>query len=86
MGEDRPGSAAAMAKVGGASDRGELGPGDLGCFDTRGFRNSNVGIYRGGNKFIHSPRTGKTIEVANMGQSYWAGRYNGARRVQRGAN
>lgn len=81
-----PRTSAEMAKVGRAIDRGELVPGDLVFFDTRGFRNSHVGIYLGGNKFIHSPRTGKTIEVANMGQSYWAGRYNGARRVQRGAN
>jgi hypothetical protein len=37
----------------------------------------------GNNKFIHAPRTGKNIEVANMAQSYWTGRYNGARRVNR---
>ena len=40
-------------------------------------------MYMGNGKFIHAPRTGKNIEVANINQSYWAGRFNGARRVNR---
>ncbi|MGL6069833.1 NlpC/P60 family protein [Craterilacuibacter sp.] len=79
-----PRTSAEMGRVGRALERDELAAGDLVFFDTRGFRNSHVGIYLGGSKFIHSPRTGKNIEVANMGNSYWAKRYNGARRVQRG--
>ncbi|UTH73371.1 C40 family peptidase [Chromobacterium sp. IIBBL 290-4] len=78
-----PRTAAEMAHIGKAVGRGELMPGDLVFFNTRGFNYSHVGIYMGNNKFIHAPRTGKNIEVANLSQSYWTGRYNGARRVNR---
>ena len=78
-----PRTAAGMAQVGREIERDELKAGDLVFFNTRGFRYSHVGIYLGNNKFIHAPRTGKNIEVANMGQSYWTTRYNGARRVSR---
>ncbi|GGY28452.1 hypothetical protein GCM10011289_34640 [Paludibacterium paludis] len=79
-----PRTSAEMARTGRAVDKGELAPGDLVFFNTRGFANSHVGIYMGNGKFIHAPRTGKNIEVANINQSYWVGRYNGARRVARG--
>jgi hypothetical protein len=78
-----PRTSASMAQVGREIDRDELKAGDLVFFNTRGFRYSHVGLYLGNNKFIHSPRTGKSIEVVNMTQSYWATRYNGARRVAR---
>lgn len=80
-----PRTAAEMAQVGREIGQDELKPGDLVFFNTRGFRYSHVGIYLGNSKFIHSPRTGKNIQVANMSQSYWVSRYNGARRVTRGA-
>ncbi|MEQ6290265.1 NlpC/P60 family protein [Vogesella sp. GCM10023246] len=80
-----PRTAAGMAQVGREVAQDELKPGDLVFFNTRGFRYSHVGIFLGNNKFIHSPRTGKNVEVANMSQSYWVSRYNGARRVARGA-
>ncbi|MCL6262384.1 C40 family peptidase [Craterilacuibacter sp. RT1T] len=79
-----PRTAAEMARAGRAVERDELAAGDLVFFNTRGFRNSHAGIYLGGNKFIHAPRSGKNIEVSNMTGSYWVSRYNGARRVQRG--
>src|SRR6516164_2784286 len=41
-------------------------------------------MYMGNNKFIHAPRTGKSVEVVSLSSSYWAARYNGARRVSRG--
>lgn len=78
-----PRTAAGMAQVGREIERDELKAGDLVFFNTRGFRYSHVGMYLGNNKFIHAPRTGKSIEVVNMTQSYWATRYNGARRVAR---
>ncbi|WP_225548325.1 C40 family peptidase [Chromobacterium violaceum] len=78
-----PRTAAEMARVGKSVGRGELMPGDLVFFNTRGFNYSHVGIYMGNNKFIHAPRTGKNIEVSNLSQSYWTARYNGARRVNR---
>jgi cell wall-associated NlpC family hydrolase len=80
-----PRTAAEMARVGRSVDRGELTPGDLVFFNTRGFSYSHVGIYLGNGKFIHSPRTGKTIEVSSLSESYWVSHYNGARRVTRTA-
>ena len=80
-----PRTAAGMAHVGRSVDKTELMPGDLVFFNTRGFSYSQVGIYLGNGKFIHSPRTGKTIEVTTLNQAYWNARYNGARRVARGS-
>lgn len=78
-----PRTSAEMARVGKSINRSELVPGDLVFFNTRGFSYSHVGMYMGNGKFIHAPRTGKNIEVANINQSYWNGRFNGARRVNR---
>lgn len=56
-------------------------PGDLVFFHTYGNGVSHVGIYAGNNLFIHSPRTGKTVEYTDMRIDYWRTRYRGARRV-----
>lgn len=61
--------------------RDELRPGDLVFFNTLRRTFSHVGIYVGDNKFIHSPRTGSSVRVEDMRQSYWVTRFNGARRV-----
>jgi hypothetical protein len=81
-----PRTAAEMAHSGRAIDKAELAPGDLVFFNTLGPRNSHVGMYIGNGKFIHSPRTGKSVEVSNLSQSYWVAHYNGARRMTRGAD
>jgi hypothetical protein len=81
-----PRTAAEMARSGRAVDKSELAAGDLVFFNTLGGRYSHVGIYMGNGKFIHSPRTGKSVEVSNMGQSYWVAHYTGARRVTRNAS
>lgn len=78
-----PRTSAEMARAGVEIERSELVPGDLVFYNTRGFKYSHVGLYLGGNKFIHSPRTGKSVEVVNMNGSYWESRWNGARRVKR---
>lgn len=81
-----PRTSAEMARAGRVIERDELAPGDLVFYNTRGFQYSHVGLYLGGNKFIHSPRTGKSVEVVNMTNSYWSQRFNGARRVNRGGS
>ncbi|NLY64716.1 MAG: C40 family peptidase [Alcaligenaceae bacterium] len=81
MGVNLPRNSASMASVGLKVDKSALKPGDLVFFNTRGFRNSHVGIYVGANKFVHSPRTGTVVRVEDMSQSYWSKRYNGARRL-----
>lgn len=80
MGVELPRVASSMANVGTSVQRSELQPGDLVFFNTRGFRNSHVGIYLGNNEFLHAPRTGTTVRVEKM-SNYWNKRYNGARRL-----
>ncbi|GGH53898.1 peptidase [Comamonas phosphati] len=63
-------------------DRNELKPGDLVFFNTMRRAFSHVGIYVGEGKFIHAPRTGASVRVESMQTSYWARRFDGARRVE----
>ena len=62
-------------------DRADLKPGDLVFFNTMRRAFSHVGIYVGNGKFIHAPRPGGEVRVEDMGVSYWAKRFDGARRV-----
>lgn len=62
--------------------RTELEPGDLVFFNTMRRTFSHVGIYVGGGKFIHAPRTGAEVRVEDLNGSYWQRRFNGARRVE----
>lgn len=55
---------------------GDLQPGDLVFFDGL----SHVGIYIGGDQFIHAPHTGTVVQVAAL-TGYWAQHFDGARRV-----
>jgi hypothetical protein len=63
-------------------DKKDLQPGDLVFFNTMKRTFSHVGIYVGDGKFIHSPKPGAEVRVENMGVSYWARRFDGARRVR----
>lgn len=66
-------------------DKKELQPGDLVFFNTMRRAFSHVGIYVGDGKFIHSPKPGAQVRVEDMHQSYWARRFDGARRVMASA-
>ncbi|MFC4421943.1 C40 family peptidase [Cupriavidus pampae] len=70
-----------MGSRGTSLNRGDVASGDLVFFNTTGRANSHVGIYVGQNRFVHAPATGGTVRLEDMGKSYWATRYNGARRV-----
>jgi cell wall-associated NlpC family hydrolase len=63
-------------------DKNELQPGDLVFFNTMKRAFSHVGIYVGEGKFIHAPKPGAEVRVESMSVSYWARRFDGARRVQ----
>lgn len=43
-------------------------------------RIKHVGIYIGNNKFIHSPRTGKSIRIDSLSNKYWNKSYLTAKR------
>jgi cell wall-associated NlpC family hydrolase len=58
----------------------DLHPGDLAFFDTPRGPATHVGIYMGGQRFIHAPKTGVDIRVESLNSPYWASRYHGARR------
>ncbi len=55
----------------------DASPGDLVFFDINGKGISHVGIYTGEYRFIHSPRTGKTISYADLKNPYWKKRFRG---------
>jgi cell wall-associated NlpC family hydrolase len=56
--------------------RSDLQPGDLVFFDGLG----HVGIYVGGNEFIHAPHTGDVVKISSM-TGWYADTYVGARRI-----
>jgi cell wall-associated NlpC family hydrolase len=61
-------------------DERSLTKGDLVFFATRGgAKVSHVGIYLGGDEFLHAPRRGNPIQVASLSSDYYRARYLGAR-------
>ncbi len=62
--------------------KANLQPGDLvfHSFEGNGVI-SHVGIYIGGGKMIHSPKTGDTVKITDITTSYWTSRYVTARRI-----
>lgn len=55
-------------------------PGDLLFFRDRG-RTSHVAIYVGDGRFVHAPRGGKTVSLADFDNDYWRQRFAGAGRI-----
>lgn len=82
MGHLLPRKASEQAQATQKIDKKELKPGDLVFFNTMRRAFSHVGMYVGDGQFIHAPSKGKTVRVESMNSSYWAKRFNGARRVQ----
>ena len=75
-----PRSSGDMMSAGKVVDRKELKPGDL-VFFGRKKRITHVGIYTGDDKYIHSPRTGKSIEESKLESRARGEYYAGARRI-----
>lgn len=77
-----PRRSADMFSVGLPVDRAALRPGDLVFFDTEGRGAvSHVGIYLGGEVFVHANTYAGRVTVSAMSEKYYADRYRGARRV-----
>jgi len=70
-----------MSRVGELVGKGELRAGDLVFFNTRRSAFSHVGIYLGDGRFVHAPRAGRDVEVAQFDNRYWQKRFDGARRL-----
>lgn len=63
--------------------RGDMEPGDLVFFRTHGKRRiSHVGIYISNGRFIHSPTSGKSVEISSLDESYWSKHFAGAKRPE----
>ena len=81
VGQVLPRDSYAMARLGQSIPVDALRPGDLVFFDTMRRPFSHVGIYLGDQRFVHAPTAGKSVHVVDMTETYWAARYNGARRI-----
>jgi peptidoglycan DL-endopeptidase CwlO len=76
VGVSLPHYTGAQWNVGVPVSRSDLQPGDLVFFDGLG----HVGIYIGGNEFIHAPHTGTVVQISSL-SGWYADTYVGARRV-----
>jgi peptidoglycan DL-endopeptidase CwlO len=65
------------SSVGVYVSRDQLQPGDLVFFDGLG----HMGIYIGGDSFIHAPHTGDVVKISSLNESWYASGYVGAKRV-----
>jgi cell wall-associated NlpC family hydrolase len=75
LGVSLPRVVSAQARVGKPVARGALRPGDIVIFS------GHDGIYVGGGRFIHSPHSGDVVKISSLGDSWYASRWLGARRV-----
>jgi cell wall-associated NlpC family hydrolase len=80
MGIKLPHSASAQSHYGQKVAIGELQEGDLVFFRTYRRGISHVGIYVGDNRFIHAPRTGRSVAVESL-TGYYRRRFVTARRL-----
>jgi cell wall-associated NlpC family hydrolase len=77
VGVSLPHSTYALFAMGVPISRDELQPGDLVFFDGVG----HVGIYIGGNEFIHAPHTGDVVKISSLDDPWYSAEYVGARRI-----
>lgn len=83
IGLQLPNNSASQFLAGLKVKRADMKPGDLVFFRTHGkHRISHVGIYISNGRFIHSPTTGKSVEISSLNNGYWAKRFAGAKRPE----
>ncbi|MEJ2101140.1 MAG: NlpC/P60 family protein [Desulfobacterales bacterium] len=79
-GLDLPRSSGQQWKAGKLINRRQLKKGDLVFFATSASRRvSHVGIYAGGNLFLHAPGKNRRIQTSSMSNKYYSSHYVGAR-------
>jgi cell wall-associated NlpC family hydrolase len=81
LGVNLPHTASGQSTYGVAVTKDKLEAGDLVFFETYKNEISHVGIYIGGDKFIHASSGGKRVMVTNLSDDYYVARYRGATRV-----
>ena len=75
-------SSAAQASNGTSVSKSNLQPGDLVIFNNRANTSiGHVGIYIGGNTFIHAANSGKGVVTTSLSDSYYSQRYVTGRRI-----
>lgn len=79
FGLELPRSTTAQQSTGELVNKSRLRPGDLVLFRA-GSTGKHVGIYIGGDNFVHASTT-KGVIISSMNDSYWKKRYRQARRV-----
>jgi cell wall-associated NlpC family hydrolase len=83
IGMQLPRNSASQFLAGLKVNRADMQPGDLVFFRTHGKRRiSHVGIYISNGRFIHSPASGKSVEISSLNEGYWAKRFAGAKRPE----
>jgi len=77
-----PRDSASLSQIGQPLEKPALQAGDLVFFNTLNRAYSHVGIYIGEDRFVHasSSNTGSVV-LSSLNESYWAARFDGARRV-----
>jgi cell wall-associated NlpC family hydrolase len=76
-----PRVAADQARAGQAVPRDQLAPGDLVYFaDSSGYVH-HIGMYVGGDKFLHAPHTGDVVKISSLSDAWYSSTYVGARRL-----
>jgi cell wall-associated NlpC family hydrolase len=80
VGLDLPHNTHALYGVGDAVPADELQTGDLLFFRGLG----HMGMYLGGGKMVHSPHSGKSVEMVDLATTNYGGRLVGVRRVASG--
>jgi cell wall-associated NlpC family hydrolase len=81
LGFQLPRSAHQIWQFGRTVERPMLRPGDLVFYNTMRRPYSHVGLFLGDDTFVHAPASGGRVRTENMGDRYWAARWNGAKRV-----
>jgi cell wall-associated NlpC family hydrolase len=77
-----PHSASAQARLGQKVAREALRPGDLLFFRTYRRGISHVGLYIGGNQFVHAANTRRRVRVDSLNEAYYHNRFVTARRLK----
>lgn len=83
VGMQLPTNSASQFLAGLKVKRADMKPGDLVFFHTYGKRRiSHVGIYISDGQFIHSPASGKSVQISSLDDAYWAKHFVGAKRPE----